>query len=294
MLEERTRQCRPFRRIGTGPHFVQEHQGFLVGVLRDLLPIQEMRRKGREILGDRLFVPDVGEKRLEYRERSALVDRGDHSTLGQSRNEPDRLQENTLATRVRSGDDQNVFSGIERKVERDDVLVRRREQNRVASPNDDQALDPLGELGTRRTPTGSGPGAGVERIEFYKGFAVVRQHTVVRSQRAGDVREDPVDLPRFLALTGPQIVVERDREGGLDEERGPGVGFIVDTGTTKVGARELHDAIDVAYAGSTNTTNGITISTSENSGTSQDPFADITDVVVGGIPGGLTLMGVGN
>lgn len=69
-----------------------------------------------------------------------------------------------------------------------------------------------------------------------------------------------------------------------------GRGWISKTGFTLLGMREGHDAIDSPIDGSGGATqNRLTFSTSEETGTSQDPYLSVTYTV----PGGLMLMGVG-
>ena len=97
-----------------------------------------------------------------------------------------------------------------------------------------------------------------------------------------------VDNPTEAHDAGARIDISSATTGGYNSWafNATGIGWISDSGFTKLGMREGHDITDDPYAGGSSTVHRVTFSTSEFSGTSQDPYLEVTEAAAagGGVP----------
>src|SRR5690606_25232879 len=130
MIEQRPRQRRTFRRVGSRADFIQQHQRTLVGFAQDADGIGHVRRKGAEILLDALLVTDVGVDALEYAQFGVLH-RQMQTALRHHRQQTNRLERDCLAAGVRPGDDQHPRIRVKLYINRHDIAG----QQRVTRPD---------------------------------------------------------------------------------------------------------------------------------------------------------------
>ena len=104
MLGDRNRQRSAFFGIGSGTKFVEQHQRICSRSARNEIDVRNMRRKRREILLDRLIVPNVGENGVEDRHVGAIGGNGD-SRLRHQSEQTEGFQSDGFAAGVRASDD---------------------------------------------------------------------------------------------------------------------------------------------------------------------------------------------
>ncbi len=194
-------------------------------------PAHVGRERG-QALGDRLVVADVGEHPVEHRQAGP---RGRHpqAALVQHRQQPERLQRHGLAAGVRAGDHQRP-DALERQVDRHG---RRRVEQRMAGG---AQVDLGRRLDAAPVPRPRQGRPGEREVEGrQRGSQVVEGHALVADQpreRAQDARL----LLGLLRRQLPHLVVCFDKLHGLDEERLPGAGAVVDDARHRRARRRLH------------------------------------------------------
>ncbi len=105
--------------IGRRTQLVEQHQRMRGRLVRDEIDVGDVRRKGREVLLDRLVVADVGEHRIEDRQLGALG-RDRNARLRHQRQQTNGLQRHGLAAGVGTADDDLAMLAVELDGERND------------------------------------------------------------------------------------------------------------------------------------------------------------------------------
>ncbi len=225
-LQDRAAQRGTFHRIGTRAEFVHEHQGSRSSESQDLREVPQVRAERGEARFDALLVPDVGEDVIEDAELRSVPYRSGNAGLEHCRDQSHRLEQHSLSTRVRTGEEQRALSGFHRQVERHDTLDLR-EQQRVSAVPDDHcvagtahvsrnAVEPLGITGT-----------GIQRIQFGQRVERFGQPLAQRPEFFRELCQDSLHLPGLLSLEVPNPVHELHGGRRLHEERGTARGGVM-------------------------------------------------------------------
>ena len=85
------RQCRAFRRVGTGAQLIQKHQRTLPRLLKDACDLLHVAGKRRQALLNALLIANVHQIFLEHAHRAALVGRNQEAALGHGAQKPRRF-----------------------------------------------------------------------------------------------------------------------------------------------------------------------------------------------------------
>ncbi len=210
-LEQRLRERRALDRVGARRDLVEQHERARPGDRDDRGDRPQVARERREAARDRLLVADVREDLLEHGQprrasgwsQPALVERGC---------EPERLQRDGLAARVRARHDERAHAR-ERQVDRDrrprlEQRMARLDQHDVVVLHDGAAARALRE-----------PSRGHREVEL-RDRVDGRGHVGRRcADLGGQGGEDARDLLALLARELAQPVVLLDERERLDEQR---------------------------------------------------------------------------
>ncbi len=153
-LEDRAAEGGAFGGIGARSQLIQEDEALRGCIPERLAEPPHVRREGREVLLDRLLVPDVGDHERKEAEDGALAGRHPEPRHPHQGEETEGLERHRLPTHVRSGDDEEPGFAAELEVERHHFLGPRRagerEQRMAAGAHGDR---PAGaELGEDAVP----------------------------------------------------------------------------------------------------------------------------------------------
>src|SRR5207244_6950153 len=104
LLEDRLGERGPLVRVGPRAQLVEEHERALAGLVEDLADLLHECREGREVLRDRLVVADDRVKVSDDWKARAFPGRAVATMCGSPYEERRRFQRDRLASRVRTGD----------------------------------------------------------------------------------------------------------------------------------------------------------------------------------------------
>ena len=184
-----------------------------------------MGRESGKRVGDRLFVPHIGEQGVEDRQPGAGPDRRHQAGLRQGGDQADRLEEDGLAAGVGARDHHDPFVWVEFQVERDGGDARSNEKGVAARPDRDRTR---GDFGDGPFPVVGGPDKRDQPVQLYQRLPRFRERGGVRSATPREDSQNPFNLPRLGSLQLPHPVHHLDRRRGLDEQGGAGGRLIVD------------------------------------------------------------------
>ncbi len=219
-LDERLRERRALLGIGAGGELVEEDERAPARSGEDRDDRAQMAGEGGEAHLDRLPVADVGEHAVEHRQRR-LRRRRAQAGLVEERREPERLERDRLAARVRPADDEGA-QPVEVEVDGNrgrtvEQRVARREQAHLAADRHFGAAPAARERPARECEVDC-----TERLD--EG----RERTGLLRDYGGERAEDPLRLVTLGAGRLGQAVVPLDDREGLDEERLARAGGVVD------------------------------------------------------------------
>src|SRR5208282_2012174 len=238
--------------IGSRAKFVKQHQRIRSRSARDGIDIRDMRRKGREILLDRLIVADIGQNGVENRHVGA--GRGNwNARLRHQSEQAERFQGDSLAPGVGTGDDELAafafkFDGngdnlpvLEFQIAFEEWMTSAvKKQASFArhglkrSPILTRALVPRKAYGYTVVVFGE---AGFGELEFQFGQDVGCGQNRIRvfADLACHLQEDAMNLGLFLIEQADQFVVLLDGFERLDEDR------------LSAGTGAVHDALYASF-----------------------------------------------
>ena len=211
-------------RVRSDPDLVEHHQRAPRRFAYHGGEVGHVRREGRQVLADVLFVADVGQQRVDERDPGARV-RGHVQPRPQlERGQRDGLHRDRLAAGVRSGDDEHVEVCAEFDVV--GHALRRGDQGVPDSAQRESAVA----VGRRLHAVHGGRQLAPRQREVD-----LDQHGEGRAQRwhvlgelAGQPPQHPLDLPGGLELRLLELVVEPDHALGFDEQGRAAVRRVVD------------------------------------------------------------------
>ena len=119
MVEQGLGERRALGRVGPRAQLVEQDEGARASRLDDPDDRAEVTREGRERLGDRLLVADIGEEVAPDREPAARLGRHVQTGLVHQAEQAERPQGDRLATGVRAGDHERGIAVAQSDVDRD-------------------------------------------------------------------------------------------------------------------------------------------------------------------------------
>ena len=235
MFQQGDPQRRPFLGTGGRPQLVDQHQRPLIGFGRHRPQVQDVRREGREVLHQRLFVADVGQYVLEDRQLGFLGRHRDARLRRQCR-QPQRLQRRRLPACVRPADHQHRVLGRQPQRDGHHLAVLRRLARLPSGARRAQAgcLEKRMTRSREREPVVAaqpGPRAaevarvarpGEQAVQLAQPFRSFFQRRSAPRQSFGQVAQDAANLSRFLFPQAHHLVVQVDGFERLQKNRLPG------------------------------------------------------------------------
>ena len=185
-----------------------------------------MGAKRRQRRLDGLFVADVGKDIVVDGDVALLGHRGWDPRLYHQGQEPQRLEEDGLASGVGAGDEQRLLSPLHRQIERHHVDALR-QQERVSSVLDPKAVSGRAHPSVR-TPRGHRiTSPGVDRIEHDQCLERITQERLQRTHRITEGEENAIHLAYLVRLQLANAVACLDCGRRFHEQGRPGARRIV-------------------------------------------------------------------
>ena len=214
VVEQRLGERRALGRVRAGTELVEQDQGARAGRLDDRGDPPQVPGEGRQRLGDRLLVADVGEHVAPDRQAAALGGRDVQPGLVHQAEQAERPQRDRLAAGVRAGHDEGRVAVAEADVDGHDPPG----QPGVAG-RQEHDLGPVRGLradGVHLAGEGRLGGPQVEPGQRIEGLA---QGRGVRRDEGRQLVEDARDLLGLGDLRLAPGVAELDGDERLDEQR---------------------------------------------------------------------------
>ena len=219
-LDERLRERRALLGVGAGGDLVDEHERAVGRGVEDLDEVRDVAGEGREAHLDRLAVADVGEHLVEDGQRRRLGGRPE-AGLVQERREPERLQRDRLAARVRAADHE--------RAQRPELEVDRHGRLRVEQrvPRLEQ-LHLVGDRHLGAAPAARDDPARDREVDRRRRLDERDDRVRARADRRRQLAQDAQHLLALGARHLGVLVRHLDELERLDEDRLAGVGDVVD------------------------------------------------------------------
>jgi len=220
-VDERLRESGPLHGVGAGAQLVKDDERPFVRLPQNVHDVTHVGRKGGQVLLDGLLIADVRIDARKHRQARAFHGRDVQAGLVHRRQQPDRLQCDGFAARVRSGDEKDGVGRAGVDVDRHD---RGRRQERMPRARQVQRVPRrwyrvrcTGHRPFRRSDLGGHPvnvdgvaGLGQRQVDFGKQLYVAGDRVRFLPDQAGQLGQDALHLMPFLDAQYLPTVVEFD------------------------------------------------------------------------------------
>ena len=219
-LQRRGRQRPAFGGIRATADFVEQNQRPRPCAIENLAQGRDVRGECREACGDGLPVADVGEHPHEDRQRRVRTDGWDDTALCEQGEQADRLDQNGLATRIRTGDEDGELIREELKIERHRMV-----EQRMAPAAD---LHVAADLRHEPVHFHRIPRPRAQIVERNAHLPGGRDRGHVRPEQVGQLAQHPEHFALLGGLRRAQLIAELDDLGRFHEHGAARRRFVMD------------------------------------------------------------------
>ena len=222
-FEDGNSKRRALDRVRACTHFIEKHERAALDGSKHLHDMHHVRGEGGKRLLNALLIADIREDIIENAHERAISGRNVKTRLGHDREKTDGFERNGLTARIGTRDDQRIKLFAKRNRDRYDAVCG---NERMARFQKEKLLcrrnfgrDGVHLKGKLTLAENEGKQCQIA--------IVFEDHTASICHVSGKLREDTLDLVRFLALKKAQFIIGFHDGKRLHKKRGTRSGCIV-------------------------------------------------------------------